>query len=638
MRKISIRSGHRETFWKRNCVAVGLAAGFLEPLEASAIVLIELSAKLIAEQMPACREVMDIIAARFNATTHYRWGRIIDFLKLHYVLTKRTDSAFWRDNVLPETIPERLQELLLLWRYQSPWFHDEFDRIEEVFPAASYQYVLYGMGFRTEVEPDGAGRRCAAGRARMRENNMFDRTLRTGLPRHRDLIQQDRGARTAAGVTAAATSSGAGSAPGLAGRSGSLRACSSLSGVSIDLLNRRNRSHRTHRQRVVGEDFMKSRVMASVAFALSFSMPAEAAETKRAAFGTLADGRPVEAVTLTNSKGMSATVINYGAILQSVLVPDRDGKVADVTLGYSDMTSYIKAPNYFGATVGRYANRIRAGKFMIDGKAYSLAINNRPNALHGGPTGFDKRLWTIEKVANGRSASVTMRYVSADGEEGYPGTLTVSATYSLNENNELTVEYGATTDKPTIVNITNHSFFNLAGEGAPTGIYDHVMTIPAETITPVDATLIPTGELKPVAGTPFDFRTPTVVGTRIRDTSDQQIVYGNGYDHNFVIGRNVSVAPRLNVRLADPKTGRVLEVLSNQPGVQVYTGNFLNGSAIGRSGQAYRRGHGIAMEPQLFPDTPNQPAFGSARLDPGRRYRNVIVYRFSTMRSAANAN
>jgi len=382
---------------------------------------------------------------------------------------------------------------------------------------------------------------------------------------------------------------------------------------------------------------MKNWLVAGVALAAWFPVAAQAADAKRAAFGALADGRAVEAVTLTNGKGMHATVISYGAILQSVVVPDRSGKAAEVALGYDDMTGYIKTPNYFGATVGRYANRIKRGKFSIDGTDYSLAINNRPNALHGGPTGFDKRLWTIEKLVNGPTASVTLRYVSMDGEEGYPGKLTVTATYSLNEQNELTVDYGATTDKPTIVNITNHSFFNLAGEGAPTGIYDHVMTIPAETITPVDSTLIPTGELRPVAGTPFDFRTPMVIGARIRDASDQQIVYGQGYDHNFVIARDVSKAPRLNVRLADPKTGRVLEVLSNQPGIQVYTGNFLDGTAVGRSGHAYRQGDGIAMEPQVFPDTPNQPAFGSARLDPGKSYRNIIVYRFSTMARPAGA-
>lgn len=380
---------------------------------------------------------------------------------------------------------------------------------------------------------------------------------------------------------------------------------------------------------------MKSWFAAGIVFALVVPATVQAAETKRAAFGVLPDGRAVEAVTLSNAKGMRATVLSYGAILQSVVVPDRSGKAAEVTLGYDDMTGYIKAPNYFGATVGRYANRIKLGKFSIDGAQYSLAINNRPNALHGGPAGFDKRLWTVTKVSDGPVASVVLTYVSADGEEGYPGKLTVTATYSLNEKNELSVEYQATTDKPTIVNITNHSFFNLAGEGAPSSIYDHVMTIPAETITPVDATLIPTGELKPVAGTPFDFRQPMVIGARIRDARDQQIAYGLGYDHNFVIARDVSKAPRLNVRLADPKTGRVMEVLSNQPGVQVYTGNFLDGTAVGRSGQAYRQGDGIAMEPQVFPDTPNQPAFGSARLDPGQTYRNIIVYRFSTTGAAA---
>ncbi|WP_443971612.1 aldose epimerase family protein [Sphingobium sp. CR28] len=383
---------------------------------------------------------------------------------------------------------------------------------------------------------------------------------------------------------------------------------------------------------------MRNWFVAGAVIALSVSAMANAAETKRAPFGATADGRPVEAVTLTNAKGMSATIINYGAILQSVVVPDRGGKPGEVALGYDDMTGYIKAPNYFGATVGRYANRIRQGKFSIDGKEYSLAINNPPNALHGGLTGFDKRLWTVGKVTNGPVASVVLSYVSADGEEGYPGKLSVTATYSLNENNELSVEYKATTDKPTIVNITNHSFFNLGGEGAPHTIYDHVMTIPAETITPVDATLIPTGELRPVADTPFDFRAPRVIGAHIRDAKDQQIAFGLGYDHNFVIARDVSKAPRLNVRLADPKTGRVMEVLSNQPGVQVYTGNFLEGKAVGRSGHAYRQGDGIAMEPQVFPDTPNQPAFGSARLDPGQTYRNIIVYRFSTTNETAPAN
>ncbi|HEX5184252.1 MAG TPA: aldose epimerase family protein [Allosphingosinicella sp.] len=375
---------------------------------------------------------------------------------------------------------------------------------------------------------------------------------------------------------------------------------------------------------------MKRWLGAGLIFAAVLPGAAQAADARRAAFGTLADGRPVEAITLTNGRGMRVTVLSYGAILQSVAVPDRDGKVEDVTLGYADMKGYLLAPNYFGATVGRYANRIRAGRFTIDGRSYALAKNNGPNALHGGVQGFDKRLWTVESVTGGATASVVLRYVSADGEEGYPGALTVTATYSLGEANELTVEYRATTTRPTIVNITNHSFFNLAGEAAQRSIYDEILTIPADATTPVDATLIPTGELRPVGGTPFDFRRPTAIGLRIRDGRDPQIVFGQGYDENFVIARTVSEKPRLDVRLEDPATGRILDILSNQPGLQLYTGNFLDGTAIGKSGHSYRQGDGIALEPQVFPDTPNQPAFGSARLNPGQTYRNVIVYRFST--------
>lgn len=357
---------------------------------------------------------------------------------------------------------------------------------------------------------------------------------------------------------------------------------------------------------------------------------ADAAEVARAAFGNLPDGRAVEIVTLSNARGVTARILTYGAILQSLSAPDRVGRPDDITLGYASMAGYLAAPNYFGASVGRYANRIKAGTFSIDGKTYRLALNNGPNALHGGVQGYDKRLWTIETVASGPTASVVLKYVSADGEEGYPGQLTVTATYSLNDQNELRVDYAATTTKPTIVNITNHSFFNLAGESAQKSIYDHILTIPAEATTPVDRTLIPTGEFRPVAGTPFDFRKPTVIGARIRDGRDPQIVFGQGYDENFVVARNVSASPRLMARVEDPGSGRILDILSNQPGVQLYTGNFLDGTAIGKSVLAYRQGDGIALEPQLFPDTPNQPAFGSARLDPGQVYRNTIIYRLCT--------
>lgn len=373
-------------------------------------------------------------------------------------------------------------------------------------------------------------------------------------------------------------------------------------------------------------NLIKGALLATAMLPLS----AHAGEATRAAFGTTADGQKVEAITLTNGHGMRATILSYGAILQSLAVPDRNGKSEDVTLGYNDMQGYLVAPNYFGATVGRYANRIKNGTFAIDGKTYTLAKNNGPNALHGGLKGFDKRLWTVEKVASGDTASVTLRYIAADGEEGYPGQLTVTATYALNEKNELSVEYTATTTKPTIVNITNHSFFNLAGEASQRSIYDNVVTIPAETTTPVDKTLIPTGQLRPVEGTPFDFRKPTVIGTRIRDGRDPQIVFGQGYDENFVIAKTVSAQPVLHARVEDPSSGRVMEILSNQPGVQFYTGNFLDGTAIGKSRHAYRQGDGLALEPQVFPDTPNQPALGSARVNPGQTYRNVIVYRFST--------
>ncbi|MHA6719081.1 aldose epimerase family protein [Sphingomonas sp. RS6] len=375
---------------------------------------------------------------------------------------------------------------------------------------------------------------------------------------------------------------------------------------------------------------MNNMIKAALMVATMIPATAFAGDATRANFGTLPDGRAVEAITLTNSHGMRATIINYGAILQSLSVPDRAGKSEDVTLGYNDMKGYLVAPNYFGATVGRYANRIKGATFAIDGKTYTLAKNNGPNALHGGPQGFDKRLWTVEKVSDGDTPSVTLRYVSADGEEGYPGQLTVTATYSLNEKNELSVDYRATTTKPTIVNITNHSFFNLAGEASQRSIYDHLVTIPAETTTPVDKTLIPTGELRPVEGTPFDFRKATPIGARIRDGRDPQIVFGQGYDENFVIAKAPSTQPMLHARVEDPSSGRVMEILSNQPGVQFYTGNFLDGTAIGKSQHAYRQGDGLALEPQLFPDTPNQPAFGSARLNPGQTYHNVIVYRFST--------
>ena len=364
---------------------------------------------------------------------------------------------------------------------------------------------------------------------------------------------------------------------------------------------------------------------------LAGAAPAFAGTATRAAFGALPDGSRVEAVTLDNGHGLRARIISYGAILQSLDVPDRQGRPADVVLGYADAATYQTRPNYFGATVGRYANRIAGGRFTLDGRTYQLPRNNGPNSLHGGPLGFDKRMWRIVAVRSGPEPSVTLSYVSADGEQGYPGTLSVTATYTL-ASDALSVDYRATTSAPTIVNITNHSFFNLAGEASARTILDHRLTIPADAYSPVNAALIPTGEFRPVAGTVFDFRRPMAIGARIRDGRDEQIRFGQGYDHNYVVTRAPTRDLHLVARVEDPGSGRVLEMLSNQPGVQFYAGNFLDGTAVGKSGHAYRQSDGLALEPQLFPDTPNQPAFGSARLDPGQTYENRIVYRFSTRR------
>jgi aldose 1-epimerase len=355
------------------------------------------------------------------------------------------------------------------------------------------------------------------------------------------------------------------------------------------------------------------------------------AEVGRAPFGTLPDGRTVEAVTLSNHHGMRVRLISYGASIQSVMVPDRQGHAVDVTLGYPTLQAYLDQPQYFGSTVGRVANRIAGGKFTLDGKSYQVPVNNGPNSLHGGTNGFDKVVWTVAEVHDGPAASVTFRYVSPDGEMGYPGTLTVTATYGLSEANELSVEYRATTDRTTIVNLSNHAYWNLAGEGSAEGAMGHLLTIPADHYSPTDATAIPTGEFRPVAGTVFDFRKATPVGARVRDASDPQIVYGRGYDHNWAVARGLALQPRLLARVEEPKSGRVMEILSNQPGLQFYSGNFLDATTVGKAGKIYRMGDAIVLEPQMFPDTPNHPEFGSIRLEPGQTYRNLIVWRFSTV-------
>ena len=359
------------------------------------------------------------------------------------------------------------------------------------------------------------------------------------------------------------------------------------------------------------------------------AQPALAAETHRETFGTLPDGQTVEAIVLTNGNGMRVRILAYGALVQELTVPGRDGP-ADVVLGYDGMEGYLKASNYFGASVGRYANRIGAGRFSLGNRTYQLAANDGPNALHGGVQGFDKHLWTIADTAtDADGASVTLTYLSPDGEEGYPGALSVSATYRLTETNELSIEYRATTDAPTIVNLTNHSYFNLAGASAGVSILDQVLTIPADAYTPVDATLIPTGEFRPVAGTAFDFRSPIRIGDRIRDGGDEQLRVGRGYDHNWVVSRRPVEGLQLLARMEDPASRRVMEIYSNQPGIQFYSGNFLDGTVTGKGGTIYRMGDGLCLEPQIFPDTPNKPDFGTAELRPGEVYENRIVYRFS---------
>lgn len=363
--------------------------------------------------------------------------------------------------------------------------------------------------------------------------------------------------------------------------------------------------------------------------AAAWAAPALAGDVQRKPFGQTPDGTAVEAITLSNDRGVTATILTLGASVQSVIVPDRTGKRADIVLGYDDLAGYIAMPNYFGSTVGRVANRIAKGRFVLDGRSYQTPVNNGLNALHGGTRGFDKIVWTVVSTQAGARPSVTLRIVSPDGDQGYPGTLTAAATYSLDDQGELSVDYTATTDRPTIVNLSNHTYWNLNGEGSAAGAMGLKMTIPAAAYTPTDASLIPTGEIRSVAGTPFDFRTPTTIGLRVRDGRDQQLRFGRGYDHNWVVSRARPQGMQLMARVEDPLSGRVMEVLSDQPGLQVYSGNFLDGTITGKSGHIYREGDAIALEPQMFPDTPNRPEFGSVRLNPGQTYANHIVFRFS---------
>ncbi|MGH8180491.1 MAG: aldose epimerase family protein [Steroidobacteraceae bacterium] len=358
---------------------------------------------------------------------------------------------------------------------------------------------------------------------------------------------------------------------------------------------------------------------------------AGAAQARRASFGALANGTRIDAVDLTSRSGIRVRIITLGARIQSLYTRDRTGKLADIVLGFDTPQEYFADGNYFGATVGRFANRIGKGRFALDGHTYQLSINDHGNSLHGGNPGFDKRVWKIDSLHSGSSASVLMSYVSPDGEEGYPGTMHVTATYTLTDGGELRIDYRATTDKSTIVNMSGHSYFNLASSPEHFSTMRDLLQINASHYTPVDDTLIPTGTITPVAGTPFDFRKPTAIGLRIRDGKDVQLRYCHGYDMNFVLDGPAGTL-RLAARVEDPRSGRVLEVYTTAPGVQFYSGNFLSGTFAGKGGIVYRQGDAVVLEPQDFPDAPNHSNFPAARLDPGATYHNVIVYRFPVRR------
>ncbi len=350
-----------------------------------------------------------------------------------------------------------------------------------------------------------------------------------------------------------------------------------------------------------------------------------------APFGKTPDGTPVEIYTLRNGKGMEARIMTYGGIVQSLKVADKNGNLGDVVFGFDNLDGYLspayaKAGPFFGALIGRYGNRIAKGKFSLDGQEYTLPINNAPNCLHGGPEGFDKRVWKVVKADVGpRGPRLELSYLSKDGEEGFPGNLQVFATYTVTEDNALRLHFQATTDKDTICNLTHHSYFNLHGSGDVLG---YLVSINADRFTPVDSTLIPTGELEPVAGTPFDFRTPMAIGARIKE-DDQQLKYANGYDDNWVLNHPPG-KPGLAARVEDPVSGRVLAVYTTAPGMQFYTGNFLDGTLTGKDGRVYQFRDAFAMEPQDFPDSPNHPNFPSCELKPGQTYKSTMIYKFST--------
>ena len=345
-------------------------------------------------------------------------------------------------------------------------------------------------------------------------------------------------------------------------------------------------------------------------------------------FGELEDGQNAQLFTLTNENGMQLSLTNYGGIITHIIVPDKNGNMGDVVLGYDNLEGYLKASPYFGAIIGRYGNRIKEGKFTLNGQEYTLATNNGPNHLHGGVKGFDKVLWSAREIETADRLGLELTYVSKNGEEGYPGTLNAKVVYLLTSQNEIRIEYEASTDKPTICNLTHHSYFNLKDAGK-SPILGHELMIDAEKMTPVDSTLIPTGALLAVEGTPFDFREAKTIGSLI-DADHEQLKFSLGYDHNFVLNGNAGDLRRVAV-LSEPESGRMIEIYTEEPGLQFYSGNFLDGSITGKKGIVYQYRHGLCLETQHFPDSPNQPDFPSTMLNPGEIYKTTTIYKFSVM-------
>lgn len=368
-------------------------------------------------------------------------------------------------------------------------------------------------------------------------------------------------------------------------------------------------------------------LIAILAMACSNAGKKDNASISVADFGLMPDGKTALIYTLVNENGLKAKITNYGAKLVSLEVPDKDGKLADVILGYESLDMYIKGDPYFGATVGRFANRIAHGKFILEGKEYQLALNNGPNHLHGGPGGYQSVLWKSEVMDEEGQPALKLTYLSSDGEEGYPGNLDIEVIYTWQNDNRLHIEYKATSDQTTIVNLTHHSLFNLKGEGNG-DILGHVLTINASAFTPVDSTLIPTGEIRSVEGTPFDFKTPETIGERINE-ANEQLIKGKGYDHNWVLDKKGGL--ELAATLLEPESGRKMEVWTTEPGLQFYSGNFLDGSQIGKMKQAYQFRTGLALEAQHYPDSPNQAEFPSVVLKKGEVYTQITVYGFSVI-------